>query len=604
MKGYESSFYFNHFNIISEYSIFSIEDEGLFFSFLKYNIYMYSLFIKTIADRAGKVKPEAFKRISELTGISMIYVKERFVGKGFSVLFETDSHDDALRKKQALESAGIVSSVVDRAVLSSVNETIINAGWIEEHEDRIDFFDGAAKPVSVMRGDKVVCVMGIDKRRIDNMSIASIKNSEECEYIFCIPSRRCAVRINRYKLNYSGLKKASKYSKQENFKTLLELVRNLSESYVQDEDYNFSYTPGRETSLFEYAGLCCILSNEGMLSFNYPESLINKDYSPEEPSVYDFKYKIYSPGDIIKPKIGIARLNLPGHLLYPPVFLLFILAVSLKTGFLQLFIFSLPAASAYMVYMFLKMLKLLIFVEDIPSAKIESASIGLNEIRGTVLEKNSIPSPVSGLKCAYFKYTKLVRTEEDSKVKWEASEIGEYLPECIFIEQNGKRLEIETKGAVFNLHNRHEYSRKFNCYYQQDYNPDVKYIEENIPVAADIYAMGSIVMKDRAEELRAYMRTKKADFEFVGQFDEDGNRRIDLDEWENMKAAIEKEFADIEGKKDACELLKMIKTKDDGMLFISDISEKQISVRLKAFLFTDVLITAILITLFIKLLGR
>lgn len=565
---------------------------------------MYSLMVKTIADRAGKVRPETFKRISALADISMIYVKERFIGKGFAVLYESDSSEQVLDKKRLLETAGIKSCIIERNSLGYVNERVVEAGWIEEHEDKLLFFDISSDPVAVERGERVICVYGIDGRLIENLSMNSILNSQECDYILSLPDKKTAVRIKRYNLNYSGLKNFSKYSKQENFRSLIEKLKTVSGNFVQNGDYNLSYSPGREMTLNEYAGLLCILSREGMLDFEYPDSFMNESYKTDEPEVYDFKYKIYSPGDILKPEIGIKRLNLAGNLLYPPAFLLFLWAISMKTGFSSLFLYALPAVSAYMIYIFLKILRLLMFNEDIPSAKIESASIGLNEVRGTVLEKNSIPSPVSGIKCVYFKYTKLVRTEEDSKVKWEASEIGEYLPESIFIEQDGKKLEIETKGAVFNLHNRHEYSRKFNYYYLDDYNPDVKYVEENIPVAAEIYAMGSIVTKDRAEELRAYMRSKKADAEFARQFDSDGDKRIDLDEWENMKTAIENEFTEAESRRDACESLKMKKTKDDGIFFISDISEKQVSARLKAFLAADALLAALMITLFIVILRR
>jgi len=400
------------------------------------------------------------------------------------------------------------------------------------------------------------------------------------------------------------MKSFSKYSKMENFKQLLLAIKEKASSYREDTSYNINYTPDTNISLVEYSSICGRLYQSGMYDFEYSDEFYNPEYSEEKQEMYNFKYKIYAPGDIMITNMGIARLNPYKHILYPFIFLAICIFVAMKTGIYILAAYAIPPATAYMIFMFIKMMKLRMFIQDIPSAKIESVAVGLNEIKGTVLETNSIPSPISGIKCVYFRYKKMIKIEDSSETKWETAEIGEYLPEHFYVQQRGKRIAVETKGAVFDLHNKQEYSKTLNTLYYGGHNPNIKYIEENIPVMADVYILGSVITKDYDDELRAYIRDRKTDREYADKFDLNTDRIIDNDEWDSMKTAIEKEFADKMSGLDPNELLKIAKTKDDKMLFISDISEKQILTRLKMFLLADALIAALFVFAFIFIFRR
>jgi len=212
-------------------------------------------------------------------------------------------------------------------------------------------------------------------------------------------------------------------------------------------------------------------------------------------------------------------------------------------------------------------------------------SVGLNEVSGIVIDRNAVPSPISGIKAVYFKYHKYRKEEmkENSK-NWKLVEIGEYVPSSFFIENGGDILEVKTMNASINLHSSNTYHTTHYQFFCMEDSDKIKFVEEMLPVSSEVFVIGSAVYSDRNKEIENFVKNKKIDKEYMDKFDENKDKFIDADEWEKAKHQMDLEFDERENKKKDHEHLSIQYTKDDNILFISDMSEMAVIKRFNLFL--------------------
>jgi len=112
----------------------------------------------------------------------------------------------------------------------------------------------------------------------------------------------------------------------------------------------------------------------------------------------------------------------------------------------------------------------------------------------------------------------------------------------------------------------------------------IKFVEEMLPVSSEVFVIGSAVYSDRNKEIENFVKNKKIDKEYMDKFDENKDKFIDADEWEKAKHQMDLEFDERENKKKDHEHLSIQYTKDDNILFISDMSEMAVIKRFNLFL--------------------
>lgn len=560
----------------------------------------YKLFIKCIFDRADAVEKNFFEQVFNATNIDIYTLKQKFVGKGWAILKKSEDEEEIIKIKNGLDSLKIESVILSDSDIFSYK--IIDVSSIRQVDDyNIKFLSGNDE-ITISKNDTIFFIAGIDKKRIENVNLKKLLLENNFVFYIFTKSNELILRCEHEKLNYKEIKNFSKYSKSENFFKLYNSLKEFSQNFVEDLNYSENYVEDLFFDLKTYSVISSLLFKNGLYSFSYNKNFVNKDRESDINSlVYEFNYNIYKPQDIIfkKKSISINRFNLLEIFFIPFGIIFFGLLIFIRVGMLNISSYLFLLGSIYYIFYFFKVLKLKVFLESIPFSKLESISVGLNEIKGFITDDYSIPSPISGTRCVYFQYKKYRKVKDsEGKTKWQLEHIGEYLPEKFIVQDDeGNRISVKTNNATFNLKNKTVYTRTFYKFFSVEDSNDVKYEEEILPVMSEVFVVGSVVNKDYYKEKNDYIKNKKLDRDYMKNFDYNKDDVIDQDEWESAKVNIEKEFERKVNQRKETDSLEIVFSKDDKILFISDISEKTFLKYSNIFLISSLLMAVILIVL-------
>ncbi len=560
----------------------------------------YKLFIKCIFDRTDAVEKNFFEQVFNATNIDIYTLKQKFVGKGWAILKKSEDEEEIIKIKNGLDSLKIESVILSDSDIFSYK--IIDVSSIRQVDDyNIKFLSGNDE-ITISKNDTIFFVAGIDKKRMENVNLKKLLLENNFVFYIFTKSNELIIRCEHEKLNYKEIKNFSKYSKSENFFKLYNSLKEFSQNFVEDLNYSENYVEDLFFDLKTYSVISSLLFKNGLYSFSYNKNFVNKDRESDINSlVYEFNYNIYKPQDIIfkKKSISINRFNLLEIFFIPFGIIFFGLLIFIRVGMLNISSYLFLLGSIYYIFYFFKVLKLKVFLESIPFSKLESISVGLNEIKGFITDDYSIPSPISGTRCVYFQYKKYRKVKDsEGKTKWQLEHIGEYLPEKFIVQDDeGNRISVKTNNATFNLKNKTVYTRTFYKFFSVEDSNDVKYEEEILPVMSEVFVVGSVVNKDYYKEKNDYIKNKKLDRDYMKNFDYNKDDVIDQDEWESAKVNIEKEFERKVNQRKETDSLEIVFSKDDKILFISDISEKTFLKYSNIFLISSLLMAVILIVL-------
>lgn len=548
----------------------------------------YYLYANAIADNLGKVEKKVIKDISDALKTDLLYTQQRFTGRGFSKIlsFDESRKDDSVKAQESLKMLGIESVIIDGSVTAALAENAFKAAFIEEFDNRYRFVNFKGEDLYIDKADELLVVGGIDMKRSAADTLKKLCLEEGFAICLFPAKERRLICLDVATVNLAKIKGASKYSKTENVGKFLGAFKESSENYIEDFNYSLRYSPESSPNLKIYSAIAALLFEKNLYSFRYPESFYNPQFKEDYGNrYYDFKFDIYRPGEFSKKIKPVKKLNLAQKAAMPVIPAVFIGMIFLRTQAEPLVTASCFVIFAYYAFHFFSILRMKLFFESVNFSKIESMSVGLNEVSGMIADRNAIPSPISGVRAVYFRYSKYRKVKvKDENEEWRLAEVGEYVPSSFFIENGGNALEVKTENASINLHSSTEYRRTFYEFYCMEDPDRVKFVEEALPVGSEAFVLGSAMYADRNRELESYIRNKKSDREYIKKFDADKDNFIDEGEWENARRSMELEFDEAESKKKGHEHLSMQYTKDDGILFISDMSEKSMLRRFTVFL--------------------
>lgn len=534
------------------------------------------LFIKPIAEKKSLIGKGKLKELSEISGKDIIWTGQKFIGRGFAEFLYSDENDAVEKVYNSLISAKTGVYWVSGKEINALADNTIVADSIEETADKLSVRYGNDS-ISLKKKQHINIVIGADNKKIDSDNLQAIMLDQRYSILLYFKHDNIIVRIDSDRTNLSGIEDADKYSKSENMKKLIKHIEHGAAACNRDMFYSLNFIPNSSPDIGHYAAISSILYNKGFYDFQYNENFYSENAGSQESKFdYDYKYRIYKPHEEVLERAIFSGFKLAGLVFGPLVVLGVLLFMAGPHTGVHIFRYALIGAFIYYTVVFANYFRFKSYIEDIPTSSIKSLSIGLREIKGSVLDMNAIPSLISGMKCVFFRYYKYVKVKTDKGEQWKLNEIGEYLPERFYIQQDGYVLEIETKGATMDLNNIQKYTTPFYLMKSSIRNNKVYYMEESIPVFSDVYVLGSVINKDNREAFSRFLKSRKSDRDYMKQFDSDNNNEIDMNEWEEAKKAIEAEFNSIQDDKLQNELLRVCRTKDDRMLFISDRSEKSI----------------------------
>lgn len=559
----------------------------------------FKLFIKCIFDRSEAVDIKFFEKISKSIGIDIYTLKQKFIGKGWAVLKRSEDKNDLIGIKQKLNELNIKNVILSDDEIYS--QKIFEVSMVQEYNDNFKFISGKEEIV-ISKKETIFFVGGIDKKKLENVNLKKLLLEKNFVYYLYSSQQDILLKFEHEKVNYTNIKNFSKYSKSENFLKFYDTLKNFSNGFTEDINYSENYVEEIFFDLKTYSVISSLLFKKGLYSFFYNQNLIDKSKTKVTDNlVYDFKYNIYRPKEIIfkKNRINTNRLNLMEIFFIPFGVILFGFLILFRVGKINIFPYILLVSIIYYSYNFIKIFKLKVFLQSIPFSKIESISVGVHEIKGFIVDDYAIPSPISGTKCVYFQYKKYRKVKDsEGKTKWQLDHIGEYLPSKFIIQdEQGNRITVKTEKITFNLKNKTVYTKTFFKFFSLEDSTEVKYEEEILPVMSEVFVVGSVVSKDYEKEKNDYIKNKKQDKNYMNNFDLNGDNIIDGDEWENAKANIESEFNRDLNKRKENENLEVVYSKDDKILFVSDVSERTFLKYSNIFLLSSIIVIIIFITL-------
>ena len=116
--------------------------------------------------------------------------------------------------------------------------------------------------------------------------------------------------------------------------------------------------------------------------------------------------------------------------------------------------FYLAAGAVGGVYLFYRGFRTLQrerLIRDTPTSKIRSASIGLVEVSGLAVGPYTVPAPISGLPCYYYRTTAWQWQRRGKNNEW-VKVADECLHVPFFLDDNTGRLLVDPRGAEMDIH--------------------------------------------------------------------------------------------------------------------------------------------------------
>ncbi len=213
-------------------------------------------------------------------------------------------------------------------------------------------------------------------------------------------------------------------------------------------------------------------------------------------------------------------------------------------------------------YMTFRYLRLKRWIENTPTSKARSLSMGMVEVKGTVERMYNLIAPISRTPCVYYRVRKYVlsRGRRKDHNAWSISSDTNSGPVPFILRDETGSVIIEPEGAEMrSLHKETFAGGGLAGMGAVAVPQDVKFVEETIPELASVYVLGFASPRKSdtpaVENIKTdKLRQLKRDQEKLMQYDEDRNGRIDDNEWERARqdaeyaalkdALAEKEAAD------------------------------------------------------------
>ncbi len=217
-------------------------------------------------------------------------------------------------------------------------------------------------------------------------------------------------------------------------------------------------------------------------------------------------------------------------------------------------------------------------VEDTPTARIASAAQGYAELRGRgqPLAGQPLLSPLSGLPVLWWR---LLTEKQNEKGKWQQESLEQSNASFLLDDGSGSCL-VDPEAAEMLVQRREVTQQGEHRYTLWTLLP-----HDMVYVLGDFRTLGSMTdgAVSESQRLRELLEHWKADQAgLLARFDLDGNREIDLKEWELARAQARRELRQQQTEVAGAAELHVIGAASDGRLFlISDLEPARIARRFK-----------------------
>lgn len=186
-------------------------------------------------------------------------------------------------------------------------------------------------------------------------------------------------------------------------------------------------------------------------------------------------------------------------------------------------------------------------VENTPTSKIRSMSMGMVEVCGHVERVYDLRAPYSDTRCVHYRCRVFRRTQTHDGPQWRLikNENSRTLP--FNIRDKTGRVRIAPEGAALHItRNRQTFKTELpHLMSGLSIGPNTEVVEEVIPEGALIYVLGFAKISQPSgggirQEMLQRLRNLKRDPARLMRYDRNGDGKIDLTEWEDARSDVER----------------------------------------------------------------
>lgn len=184
-------------------------------------------------------------------------------------------------------------------------------------------------------------------------------------------------------------------------------------------------------------------------------------------------------------------------------------------------------------------------IENTPTSKVRSLSMGLVELQGKAVRKYALVSPLTQLPCIFYRLRKYRR---DSKNNWRLSSSSDSGHVPFYLEDDTGKVTIDPRGASVSARQRQEFygDRTTTLFGSISGSSDEKWIEDMVAEGTGLYVLGQArenrqLRTSLRERVTRALHDLKRNPDALQAFDRDGDGHICESEWEQARTHIEQQ---------------------------------------------------------------
>ncbi|UCD84913.1 MAG: hypothetical protein JSU92_01615 [Deltaproteobacteria bacterium] len=587
----------------------------------------YNLLIIPISPRQEEVDHH-LPVVSEITKLDQYTLRQRLQGRGIAVLRRETDKNNLAEISRKLSEANYSSLVFSDSEFRSIPPAR-RAVTLKASSGRIEFFDARGKVVnSLSLQDDCFLIVGdlnpgpVSARQLKSRLTAPDEEllavATRGEPVLDIHPRGRSPRIRIFgkRFNYTSMGETANLSAVQNFSRLIEAVRSHVSQHRLDLSFGIGALPpigGVSLSPTEVPSLSPPskdrlkqFETHSRLSLFAYEAKLSPPKAPAQAEPTPEKSQAAQAPEFVPPKIGrppakveafldkVRQLGPPGVFL-PLLVLVAIFGVMLYTT--EDIRFLAPAGGTLGLLLFLHgfvCLRRARRIENIPTSRIRSMPMGPVEIAGKAASYVPLKTPYSLVDCVWYSYVVQEYRQRFSThgrrggFVTVASGSSEDTP--FYVEDDTEKTLVDPRGAVVEVKCREVTHRSPPGTGWRGIGMAEVYTritETYIPWQYPVYVMGVAQhYKESGDSGRAdylqRLRELKQSPEKLVRFDKNKDGRIDTEEWEHARAAVERELLVEKLESPQTEEVVYIGKGESGELFmISDRSEHELVRSLK-----------------------
>jgi len=551
-----------------------------------------------IYNRRPALSEKILDSLSEaemITGINQGEIRMRLVGQGIGAFNINRSLGELEKCAAQMQSIGIKSGVIEKSIIKS-GKLPPAARHMDLGNSSMTFLDSNKNPLfeinqntdlliilTDLSGKAVRQIMtamaytghAINKRFDEILKKVSMARPA---VIFYALNKGAAdgVYVDSSLFSYMGLNEKMTNSKGTNFRVMINEAMTLSRSCITDEHFGISLLPGANP---EWSHGKSSVENELGRYARYILSAVEQKLLPFEPEIDTVSDEgiAHSSSDSESGKSRDSGINSSTGLQPPPD-----MDYSKITAFFQssmpelivgliviispfsLFMSGIKSISDHQVFwkatacsaivlagflMFCYSLLLLYYrrmIENTPTSKIRSLSMGMVELSGKAQLFYDLRTSATKTHCVYYRcrYYKYQQTNDGARWSLTRSVSSGKIP--FYIADDTGRILVKPKGAIFIIPLT---TQSFQGSYipslsLQLHDPNTKVVEEMVPVGSRLYVLGSACIEKHGRRFKDIVTDKlrelKQNPETMAAYDINGDGRIDMDEWDAARDDVER----------------------------------------------------------------